>query len=233
MRDFILAISLVSILSPSVASHEVKNEQSPKDRNPPLEVVVDRFDVSDSILRVGLSELSLKGIEGLHLGFEEILRDKIQDDPRKANSHFSLHLEKKKVRQIIEALCDSDGRYTWSEAGASVNVYPRAIKDDPSYLFNLRIGHIELTAVPDPDQALTPLSKLFPDQQIGYFGPGLGNNAYSEPWNATFDNITVRQFIDQIAEHMGSRTSWVWEGGRQERMFTFLTGGFNTLIPEQ
>jgi len=190
--------------------------------------VVDRFDVSDVILRDGLSELSLKGIDRLHLGFEEIIQDKIQDDPRKVSSHVSLHLEIKKVREIINALCDADGRYTWSEDGASVNIYPRAAKDDPSYLFDLRIEHIELSAVSDPEQALTPLSKLLPHQQIGYFGPGLGDDTYTEPWNTVLERLTVRQFIDRIAEHMGPRTTWIWQGGKQERMFTFLKGGFNT-----
>jgi hypothetical protein len=30
---------------------------------------------------------------------------------------------------------------------------------------------------------------------------------------------------------MGPRTSWVWEGGKNERMFTFLKGGFHTSQP--
>jgi hypothetical protein len=232
MRPFKLFF-LILVLRPSVFSQEMPIGQPPKGPRSPLEEAVDRFDVSDAILRDGLSELSLKGIEGLHLGFEEIIRDKIQDDPRAVSSHFSLHLERKKVRQIINALCESDGRYTWSEDGASVNVYPQAAKGDPSYLFNVRIERIDLKAVPGPDQALTPLSKLLPDQQIGYFGPGLGDNTYAQPWTAIFEHVTVRQFIDRIAEHMGPQTSWVWEGGKQERMFTFLRGGFNSLTPGQ
>jgi hypothetical protein len=93
---------------------------------------------------------------------------------------------------------------------------------------NLRIDKIIVNGIPDPDQALTPLSKLFPEQQVGYAGSGLGENTYAEPWTAVFDHLTVRQFIDRIAEHMGPRTSWVWQGGKNERMFTFLKGGFHT-----
>jgi hypothetical protein len=47
----------------------------------PLDVRIGRFDVSDVIVRDALSELSLKNVDGLHLGFEEIIREKIQDDP--------------------------------------------------------------------------------------------------------------------------------------------------------
>jgi hypothetical protein len=194
----------------------------------PLDARVGHFDVTDAILRDGISELSLKNVDGLHLSFEEIIQDRIQDDPRGLSAHFSLHLENKEVREILDALCESDSRYTWSEEGNYINVYPRTTKNDPSYLLNLRIDRIVVTDIPDPDQGLTPLSKLFPGQQVGYFGPGLGDNAYTKPWTVVFEGLTVRQFINRIAEHMGPRTSWVWEGGQGERMFTFLKGGFNT-----
>lgn len=211
-----------------VSGHSQSGPQGPKTAKSPLDVVIGRFDVVDAILRDGLSELSLKNVDGLHLGFEEIIRDKIDDNPRRLATHFSLHLEDKSVRQIIDALCQFDSRYTWLQDGASINVYPTAAQSDPSYLLNLRIEHIGLNDIPDPDQALTPLSSLFPYEQIGYFGPGLGDNTYTERWTAAFERLTVRQFINRIAEHMGPRTSWVWEGGRQERMFTFLKGGFHT-----
>ena len=194
----------------------------------PLDVKIDRFDASDAVFRDGLSVLSLNNVEGLHLGFEEVIRNKIQDDPRAQGPTFSIHLEGKTVREILDELCRSDVRYVWSEDEYSVNVYPRETIDDSDYLLNLWIGNIAVTSIPDPDQALTPLSKLFPHQQIGYFGPGLGDNSYGAPWSVHFENLRVRQFINRVSEHMGPRTSWVWEGGRQERMFTFLKGGFHS-----
>lgn len=193
-----------------------------------LQTRVVHFEVSDAILRDGLSKLSLANVEGLHLGFEEIIRDRIQDDPSAASPHFSLRLEGRTVREILDALCKSDPRYTWSEDEDSINVYPRASKDDSSYLFNLKIDRIAVSDIPDPDQGLTPLSILFPEQQVGYFGAGLGDNRYAKPWTSSFERLTVRQFINRIAEHMGPQTSWVWQGGRNERMFTFLKGGFRT-----
>jgi hypothetical protein len=197
----------------------------------PLEARIGRFNVRDAVLRDGISELSLQSIDGLHIGFEEIIREKIQVDPRNLSAHFSVHLEDKSVRQILDALCELDTRYTWSEDKASVNVYPRATMQDPSYLPNFAIDHIEVNGIPDPDQALTPLSKLFPEEQVGYSGAGLGDNTYAEPWTSTFQRLTVRQFINRIAEHMGPQTSWVWQGGKEERMFTFLKGGFRTSRP--
>lgn len=222
-ESFLIAVSwFVIACAGSSCGQSVPPTQSP------LDVVVNRFDVTDAILREGLSVLSLKQVPGLHLGFEEIIRERIQDDPRSLTSHFSLHVQNKTVREILAALCDADRRYTWSEDASSVNVYPRQANADRSYLLNLRIRHIVVTETPDADQAVTALSGLFPGQQIGYFPPGLGDNSYSSPWTATFEDLSVRQFINRIAEHMGPQTSWVWEGGRGERGFIFLKGGFNT-----
>jgi hypothetical protein len=197
----------------------------------PLEVTLDHFDVTDAVLRDGVSELSLKKIDGLHLGFEEIVRDRIEQDPSTVSPHFSLHLQGKTIRELLDELCKTDPRYTWLQDGATVNIYPRSIVGDASYLLNLNIDRIVVKDAPDADHALTPLFKQFPEQQIGYFGPGLGSDDYDAPWTAGFNSLTVRQFINRIAEHMGPRTSWVWEGGQKERMFTFLKDGFNTFRP--
>ena len=120
-----------------------------------------------------------------------------------------------------------------SEDGATINIYPRVTTDDMSYLFNLRVDKITLTDISDPNQALTPLSKKFPEQQVGYAGPALGDNTYAKPWTIVLESLTVRQFIGRIAEHMGTQTSWVWQGGMCERMFTFLKGGFHTSRPDK
>jgi hypothetical protein len=220
---FAFACFLLALLAQPSSLHK-------SDRNgakPPLEARIEHFDVADAILRDGLSQLSLGKVVGLHLGFEEVIRDRIQDDPRSLSPHFSLHLEGKTVREILDALCKSDPHYTWSEDEGSIKVYPQATKENSAYLFNLRIDRIVVSDIPDPNQGLTPLSKLFPEQQIGYFGSGLGDNRYLEPWTSVFEHLTVRQFINRIAEHMGPQTSWVWEGGRGERGFIFLKGGFN------
>jgi hypothetical protein len=226
------ALAFLTTLTLSLSYGQESRNPGPK-RLPysPLDARIAGIDIKDAILRDGLSELSLKNVDGLHLGFEEIIRVRIQDTPRNDSPHFSLHLKDKSVREILDTLCVFDKRYTWSEDGASVDVYPKATTRDPSYLPNLVIDHIAIDGIPDPDQALTPLSKIFPGQQIGYFGPGLGDNTYPEPWTTVLEKVTVRQFINRIAEHMGTQTSWVWQGGRDERMFTFLKGGFHTNHP--
>ena len=108
-----------------------------------------------------------------------------------------------------------------------MNVYPAASEHDSSYLLNLRITQIKVKDIPDPDQALPPLSKVFPSQQVGYFGPGLDDNTYAGLWTAVFQDLTVRQYINRIAEHMGPRTYWTWAGGREKGCSRSLRAAFS------
>ena len=197
--------------------------EDPKRAGTPLDESVPDFTLQDATLIDGISLLSLKVTA--HIGLEEITRQKIMDPPDR-RILFSLRLENRSVRDILDALCQSDSRYMWSVDGETINVYPRMTTEDPSYLFNLRLDTLQLDAVADPDHALTPLVRKLPAQQIGYMGVGLSDNAYPAPWTTRFENLTVRQFANRISEHMGAHTSWVWQGGHNERMFTFVTGGF-------
>ena len=192
-----------------------------------LDYRIEHFEVKNGILRDGIAELISNVGEGLLIGVEEIPRGSIRQDPRTNAVHFSVRLENKTVRDVLNALCDSDPHYTWSADGASINVYPKAEAADRSYFPNLIIDRIVLDAVPDPDQALTPLSKLFPEVQVGYIQMG-GENTYAKPWTVTFERVTVRQFVNRIAEHIGAQTSWIWQGDQREKMFTFLRGGMGT-----
>ena len=190
---------------------------------PPLDETVPEFTLKDAIFVDGVSALSLKA--RAHIGLEEIIREKIMD-PKDRRIQFSLHLENKSVREILDTLCQSDARYMWSVDGETINIYPRTASGDSSYLFNLALDEVKLDAVTDPDHALIPLARKLRNQQIGYMGVGLGDDEYPSPWTTSFENLSVRQFTNRIAEHMGEHTSWIWQGGRDERMFTFLKGGF-------
>jgi hypothetical protein len=195
-------------------------------KGPPLDQKLLAFDLDDGALIDGLSQLSLQKYAKLHVGFEEIIRDKIMD-PRDRTIRFTLHLSNVSVRDVLDELCQHDLRYAWSVDGQTVNVYPRNRLDDSAYLPNVRVERITLTGISNPNQALTPLWKQLPNEQIGYMQMG-GDNSYENPWNVTFEHLTVRQLANRIAEHMGPHTAWVWQGGKNERMFTFLKGGFQT-----
>jgi hypothetical protein len=208
-----------------------RQTQLAPEANPSLEQRVLHFEMIEAALIDGIAELSSNSIPKLHLGIEEISREKLSD-PRERSIRFSLRLENKTVKEILDTLCQFDARYAWSTDGDSINVYPRSGVDDNSNLLNLRLEHISLENIPDPDQALTPLARQFPTQQIGYIQMG-GDNTYSKPWTVSLEHLTVRQFVNRIAEHMGSQTSWIWQGGKDARMFTFLKGGFHTEVDKR
>jgi hypothetical protein len=191
-----------------------------------LDQEVAHYEFTNGSIIDGLAELSQNRSVQLHLGIEEILRERLQS-PLDRSVRFSVVLEHKSVRDLLNALCSYDARYTWSTDGQTINVYPQARVSDPTDLLNFHIERIELAEVPDPDQALTPLSKLFPGEEIGYMQLG-GEAAYDAPWTATFENLTVRQFMNRIAEHIGPRTVWSWQGGKDARVFSFGRGGFET-----
>jgi len=173
----------------------------------------------------GVAELSRNTDVPLHLGIEEIIRERYSDPPDRS-VRFSLSFESETVRQVLDALCSADPRYTWSTDGASINVYPRARASNMVYLLNFRIQRIQLSNIATPYGVFKPLSKLFPypPDQVGYLQMNAAN-LYSEPWTVAFEDLTVRELINRVAEHMGPRTSWVWQGGEGERTFSFFDGG--------
>lgn len=74
----------------------------------------------------------------LALGFESILKAK-SHDPAPADVRFSLNVRNKTVRQVLDALCAMDQRYTWSQDKETINVYPHATMGDASYFLNYKL----------------------------------------------------------------------------------------------
>jgi hypothetical protein len=193
---------------------------------PPLNQRVEHFDLNDAILRDGVVELSSNPIEGLHLGIEEILRENINDNPRTQNPHFSLHLENKTVREILDALCDSDARYMWSTDGLSISIYPRATVGDAAYLLNQGLERINLTNVPDPDEALTPLAKLLPDEQIGY--TGFGDVQYANPGRPLLSTLRSDSLSTDLLNTWVQGAHGFGRVARGRECLLFRGGGFRS-----
>jgi hypothetical protein len=200
----------------------VRTEDLPS--TPALSSKVAYFELTNATLIDALSKLSHELIAGLHLGIEEIIQDN-SSEPTDRSIRFSLTLHDVAIRDIIDTLCRFDRRYTWSVDGSSVNVYPRETVGNSSYLLNRELASIALRNINGPSNALTPLMKLLPGEQLGYAGIGI-NNDYPEPWNAVFNNLTVRQLMNWLSEHNGSRGGWIWSGSRGQRFFAYFERGF-------
>jgi len=222
----ILALASLPIVAAAcvLALEPVGAQSTPTAAARPEERTVERLDIDDAGLPFAISELSRGSVDGLHLGIEEIITEKRADSATRV-PRFSLHLERKTVRETLDALCARDPRYVWSVDGYTLNVYPRATTSDASCFLNLQVEHIELKDAADPYAALGALFEQHPEQQIGYAQAG-GDPSYSAPWTVTLERLTVRQLINRVAEHMGPRTCWTWHGIKTERMFAFWKGGY-------
>jgi len=194
----VIVFSLPMLGSSLLAQDSVPNPAANVGANtPPLDRVFAHYELTDSTLLHGVAELSRNPDVPLHLGIEEILRHNYAD-PRDRSVLFSLNLENRTIRGILNDLCEADRRYVWSTDGVSINVYPRARADDKTYLLNRRIQRIELNKIASPYRVFKPLAKLFSlPEQIGYL-PDLRAGAvdlYSDPWTVAFEDLTVRTFI--------------------------------------
>jgi hypothetical protein len=182
------------------------------------------FDIKNATLVEALSKLSLQPIAGLHLGIEEIIRDK-GSEVADRSVRFSLTLRDVNVRDILDTLCKSDNRYTWSADGSSVNVYPREIIGNSSYLRNRELDSIALENINRPADALNTLTRLLPGEQLGVAQAG-PYNGYPEPWSTSFSHLTVRQLMNRLSEHDGPRGGWIWSGSVGQRFFAYFERSF-------
>src|SRR5579872_4658122 len=74
--------------SPSPATIDVLDQKIPD------------FDVKDATFPQSLSELSRKHVQGMHIGFEEILRERVSD-PYPPQPRFTLSLRGNTLRQLL------------------------------------------------------------------------------------------------------------------------------------
>jgi hypothetical protein len=74
MRILITPLYFILLLRALAFGQEGSPQSAESRAKAPLEARISFFDVRDAILRDGLSDLSLKNVDGLRLGFEEIIR---------------------------------------------------------------------------------------------------------------------------------------------------------------
>ena len=219
MSKALLYIACVSALLCSVAVAQPPSD----DRKPTLaDHKVEHFQMVDGTFLDGVEKL-IRTVPA-NFGIEEILKVKYSDS-RVENPRFSLDLHDATIASILDAMSQRDYRYTWAVHGSTINIYPRATVGDRSYLTNRVLARVTFNNVPDPDKALFALDRALPPprEQFGYVEAG-GDNTYDKPWTASFADLTVREFVNRITEHVGPSTVWILQGSQQERLFSFRRG---------
>jgi X-X-X-Leu-X-X-Gly heptad repeat protein len=131
-------------------------------------------------------------------------------------------MARKRLPEVLDWLCQMDGRYTWGFDGTMINIYPLSRKDDSKYLFNLRIPL--LTVVNEKDGAVILYSGLKQlgsgSQQLAFLQIGTGRE-FPKPVTAHFKNISVRELLNLIGANLEPKLGWEILGTERFRYVTF------------
>ena len=164
----------------------------------------------------------LENDHAVGLGFEEVLAERFGGSET-GNPPISLTLQGPTVRSALDALCKADSRYAWSFDGTTVNLFPRDTANQSNYLMNRRLT-LRLEKVDDIQQGLLAIVHTLPGpaEQVAIMQVG-GDSTYPPaPWTVNYENITVRQAINRLVEHMGTSSWWFFGGAKDFRRFTFF-----------
>jgi hypothetical protein len=194
---------------------------------------VRQFALTNETVLGGLRKISSEQNQ-FRFGFEAVLRSRFSDPPL-PEVRFSMHLEDRTIRQILNALCEADRRYKWSIDGAIVNVYPRSSSLDRNYLLNRRLSKFYVRGITDVEEGLLAIARQLPPpvEQIAHVQVG-GDASYpAEPWTASFADLTVRQVVNRLTEHMGPHACWTFDGAGDLGTFAFYKWGFHEATDDQ
>jgi hypothetical protein len=126
------------------------------------------------------------------------------------------------LTNALDRLCALDPTFSWQRIGNTVHVFPRSLGTDQGYLFNQKIGVLSFKDVPDAQKAVfdAVAEVAGAKQQIAVFQTGTSIN-FSHPWTASFNDITVREAFDKIAEQLGPTHGWQFGGAADFRVLSF------------
>jgi hypothetical protein len=195
-----------------------------------LNVKVPLFEVNKQTLLDALWKLAA-GPASFGFGYEGVLKLK-SSDPDIPDPQLKLQLKGKTVRQILDALCRADSRYTWSldKATSTVNVFPKDVVNDPSYLLNRRLQRFELKNATNIDNALFAIPRQLPSpfEQVAVMQFNGDDRWPPTPWTATYHDLTVRQVVNRLKAHAGPCGVWTFGGAKDFRRFALFNTNFCT-----
>ncbi|MFI5176281.1 MAG: hypothetical protein ACHQKY_15580 [Terriglobia bacterium] len=156
-------------------------------------------------------------VSGLGFSVEYILsppRAPLPTDPR-----FTTKITGVTLAEALEWLCKLDPRYTWSRDGTTINIFPRTSLEEKNYYFTRKLSHLvfreERNAYDAVEKVLTPISS--PKEAVLTLK---GVRDYQTPLSATFTNITVREALNRLIQHLSPTEGWMVFGNQEVMMLT-------------
>lgn len=122
------------------------------------------------------------------------------------------------LAEALDWLCRLDPRYTWSRDGTTINIFPRASLEGENYYFTRKLSHLvfrdERNAYDAIEKVLTPISS--PKEAVIKY---TGVRDYQTPLSATFTNITVREALNRLIQHLSPTEGWMVTGNQEVMLF--------------
>jgi hypothetical protein len=201
------------------SSHAVGNNSQQDETTSPLQQKVGPISLRDEYFAAGLAKLNLQ-THGLGFAIE-FLAGK-PGSPPPPDSKFNAEKGVGTVEDTLKWLCALDPRYTWKVDGRIVNIFPRDSVSDPSYLFNRRLPTLRFTdlisAADSLDKIFKPVAK--PNESVITIADA---GSFPKPWSVTFENISVREALDRVAENLGAGHGWMVSGNADTRLISFYS----------
>jgi len=217
---FVVALTLLLAAGATARAPADQETQEPNF----LEIRVPEFKLQNETLLDGLWKLT-RIPAPFWIGYEDTLRRKGEGMlPAPPGRDLSLSLVNKTYREIFDALCRADSKFTWSADGDTVNVYPRAVVGDPAYLLNRRLAQFELQKATRVEEGLLAVARQLPPpfEQVAVVQFS-GDDTYPpQPWTISFQQVTVRQVVNRLAAHGGGCGVWTFGGAIDFRRFAFF-----------
>lgn len=186
----------------------------------PLKQAAPSLELNNETILDGLGKLNQSTI-GVGFAIEHPLGRTMSDKAPELR-RFQVVLAPNTLANILDQLCELDPTFSWQQFGGEVNVFPRAIKNDKTYLFNRKLDDLELKDVSDAQaavfQAVAELPP--PKEQIAIMQTGAAIN-FARPWTVSFKDITIREAFDRIAQQIGSSYGWQFTGSNEFRLVIF------------
>jgi hypothetical protein len=122
------------------------------------------------------------------------------------------------LAEALDWLCKLAPRYTWSRDGTTINIFPRASQEEKNYYFTRKLSHLvfrdERNAYDAIEKVLTPISS--PKEAVIKW---TGVRDYQTPLSATFTNITVREALSRLIQHLPPTEGWMVTGNQEVMLF--------------